>query len=81
MSPIEELVAIAHERAARLPAPSRRRQLRLAAALTLAEVGSALGVTPSAVMHWERGGVPRGARRAKYAALLEGLAAEVGAQA
>ena len=46
------------------------RQLRIDAGLTLAEIGRAVGVTPSCVHYWERGRVPRGKAAVRYARLL-----------
>jgi transcriptional regulator with XRE-family HTH domain len=60
--------------ALRLPAPLVRRALRLAAGMTLAEVGEVVGVTRSAVSRWERDArQPRGDRRLRYAAVLREL--------
>ncbi|MEU8949682.1 helix-turn-helix domain-containing protein [Streptomyces sp. NPDC048489] len=58
-----------------LPTPQVRRQLRLAAGLTQAEVAEAIGVKRLAVARWEAGSTQphRGNRRA-YAHLLRKLA-------
>lgn len=47
------------------------RELRVGAGLSLAEVARAVGVTPGAVHHWERGiRVPQGPAAARYALLI-----------
>lgn len=53
----------------------RARELRLAAHLSLPEVGEACGVSHVCVSRWERGERrPRGAPALRYAALLDALA-------
>jgi transcriptional regulator with XRE-family HTH domain len=58
---VDDVVTVlaATHRAAALP-PAELRAARVAAHLTQAEVGAALGVTQAAVARWERIGVPRG---------------------
>lgn len=61
-------------RAARLPSPALRREIRLNAGVSLAEIGAELGVTGVAVLRWERGtATPRRDRAIAYNALLEKL--------
>ncbi|MFQ6198831.1 helix-turn-helix domain-containing protein [Streptomyces sp. NPDC000405] len=61
---------------AELPAPRARQELRERARLSKAQVARALGVSPSTVAAWERDREPAGETRAKYAYLLDGLAAK-----
>ncbi|MCC3773310.1 helix-turn-helix domain-containing protein [Streptomyces sp. UNOB3_S3] len=61
---------------AELPAPQVRQDLRERARLSKAQVARALGVSPSTVAGWESGRDPAGDVRAKYAYLLDGLAAK-----
>ncbi|MFC4516299.1 helix-turn-helix domain-containing protein [Streptomyces ehimensis] len=61
---------------AELPAPQVRQELRERARLSKAQVARALGVSPSTVAAWERDREPAGETRAKYAYLLDGLAAK-----
>ncbi|MFB6877301.1 helix-turn-helix transcriptional regulator [Streptomyces sp. NPDC056323] len=59
-----------------LPPPAVRRELREQARLSKAQVARALGVSPSTVGAWEGGREPSDEIRAKYAYLLDGLAAK-----
>ncbi|MFD8998655.1 helix-turn-helix domain-containing protein [Streptomyces abikoensis] len=59
-----------------LPSPQVRQELRERARLSKAQVARALGVSPSTVAAWEGGRDPVGEVRAKYAYLLDGLAAK-----
>ena len=53
--------------------------IRRAAGLSLAEVATAIGVTPSAVCKWESGDrLPRSDVARRYAQLLEALDRETG---
>ncbi|MEV5508846.1 helix-turn-helix domain-containing protein [Streptomyces orinoci] len=61
---------------AELPSLQVRRELRERARLSKAQVARALGVSPSTVAGWESGRDPVGEVRAKYAYLLDGLAAK-----
>ncbi|MFF3958948.1 helix-turn-helix transcriptional regulator [Streptomyces sp. NPDC001890] len=61
---------------AELPPPDVRRELREQARLSKAQVARALGVSPSTVGAWEGGREPSDEIRAKYAYLLDGLAAK-----
>ncbi|MFS4110004.1 helix-turn-helix transcriptional regulator, partial [Streptomyces sp. PD-S100-1] len=58
-----------------LPEAEARRDLRERAGLSKAQVARTLGVSPSTVTGWETGRDPSGELRAKYAYLLDGLAA------
>lgn len=61
-------------RGTRLPEPAARRQIREAAGVTLREAAAACGVTPMALLHWERGTVrPRRENAVAYATLLTAL--------
>ena len=60
-----------------LPEAQVRRDLREGAGLSKAQVARALGVSPSTVAGWETGRDPSGELRAKYAYLLDGLAAKL----
>ncbi len=60
-----------------LPEAQVRRDLRERAGLSKAQVARALGVSPSTVTGWERGRDPSGELRAKYAYLLDSLAAKL----
>lgn len=58
----------------RLPPPAARRAIRLAAGLTLAEVGESLDVSRQSVWRWEKGlREPRGETRLAYARALREL--------
>jgi DNA-binding transcriptional regulator YiaG len=60
--------------ARRLPPPSARRAIREAAGVTQQRIAVELGVTRAAVSFWEQGRCdPRGDRRLRYVAILEGL--------
>ncbi|MFH8736783.1 helix-turn-helix domain-containing protein [Streptomyces sp. NPDC017964] len=59
-----------------LPDAVARRSLREQAGLSKAQVARALGVSPSTITGWEAGRDPAGETRAKYAYLLDGLAAK-----
>ncbi|MFE2935523.1 helix-turn-helix domain-containing protein [Streptomyces sp. NPDC059278] len=61
---------------AELPPPDVRRELREQARLSKAQVARALGVSPGTVGAWEGGRDPSDEIRAKYAYLLDGLAAK-----
>ncbi|MFH8516886.1 helix-turn-helix transcriptional regulator [Streptomyces gelaticus] len=61
---------------AELPPPEVRRELREQARLSKAQVARTLGVSPSTVGAWESGRDPADEIRAKYAYLLDGLAAK-----
>ncbi|GGV88323.1 hypothetical protein GCM10015535_39450 [Streptomyces gelaticus] len=61
---------------AELPLPEVRRELREQARLSKAQVARTLGVSPSTVGAWESGRDPADEIRAKYAYLLDGLAAK-----
>ncbi|SFX81636.1 helix-turn-helix transcriptional regulator (plasmid) [Streptomyces atratus] len=61
---------------AELPPPEVRRELRERARLSKAQVARTLGVSPSTVGAWESGRDPAEEIRAKYAYLLDGLAAK-----
>ncbi|MFI6689176.1 helix-turn-helix domain-containing protein [Streptomyces sp. NPDC050485] len=68
---VDELLA----GAADLPKPDVRVRLRRASNLTQAQVAEALGVTPLAVLRWEKGqSEPRAERRKAYLRLLNGWA-------
>jgi DNA-binding transcriptional regulator YiaG len=54
------------------------RRIRLRARLTLADVGGACGVSPSAVHRWENGSTPRTAPALRYSALLQKLEQVIG---
>ncbi|MFD4790996.1 helix-turn-helix transcriptional regulator [Streptomyces sp. NPDC058459] len=60
-----------------LPEAQVRRDLRERAGLSKAQVARTLGVSPSTVAGWETGRDPSGELRAKYAYLLDGLAAKL----
>ncbi|MFI6873975.1 helix-turn-helix domain-containing protein [Streptomyces sp. NPDC050400] len=60
-----------------LPDAQARRDLREQAGLSKAQVARALGVSPSTVSGWETSREPTGEVRAKYAYLLDGLAAKL----
>ncbi|MEV5607537.1 helix-turn-helix transcriptional regulator [Streptomyces sp. NPDC052225] len=62
---------------ANLPEPRVRRELRERAGLSKVQVARALGVNPATVSAWEAGRDPSPETRAKYAYLLDGLAAKV----
>lgn len=53
-----------------LPPAETRRALRQAAGATLVQVARACGVTPQAVLEWERGTTPRGENLTRYAEVL-----------
>lgn len=75
VSPLADLV-----RAAQLPEPAERRRIRQAAGLSLKRVGEALGVSESAIWHWENGTAGQGPaleNAAAYRKLLDELAAAV----
>jgi DNA-binding transcriptional regulator YiaG len=60
-------------RAAVLPNPARRRQIRQSAGLTLRDIAGALEVTPTTVLRWEQGTQPPRARAIRYRELLDAL--------
>ncbi|MDX2680540.1 helix-turn-helix transcriptional regulator [Streptomyces sp. NY05-11A] len=60
-----------------LPEARVRCDLRERAGLSKAQVARTLGVSPSTVTGWETGRDPSGELRAKYAYLLDGLAAKL----
>lgn len=76
MRPLRELQNLSRTRRAlrRLIASGEAREIRLAAGLTLREVGEAVGVAPSTVFRWEAGQRTPRAAAARYLALLEGIA-------
>jgi transcriptional regulator with XRE-family HTH domain len=50
------------------------RSVRIAAKLSLSDIGDAVGVTPSTVFRWENGQrAPRGEAALRYVALLDRL--------
>ncbi|MET7727777.1 helix-turn-helix domain-containing protein [Streptomyces mirabilis] len=71
---IDALLASVTDRT-ELPEARVRGELREQAGLSKAKVARALGVSPSTVAAWEAGRDPAGEIRAKYAYLLDGLAA------
>jgi len=75
-SRMDELLLITQAReAARSGAAA---ELRRACQLSQAEIARSVGVTPSAVAHWEAGiRLPRGAAAVRYGQLLEMLEARV----
>jgi transcriptional regulator with XRE-family HTH domain len=69
-------------RAAQLPPPGERRRIRQAAGATLKEFADELGVSPMAVLRWERGDAePRRSRAAAYRRLLDTLRDHLGSAA
>lgn len=46
---------VARVRASQLPPPAERRAIRVGADVTLREIADELGVSRTAVLHWERG--------------------------
>ena len=65
------------ERRRRLPDPRLRRHLRVQAGLTQADIGRAVGVSPSAVARWEGGSrTPSGYALAVYIEVLDELVEE-----
>ncbi|MFJ5310112.1 helix-turn-helix transcriptional regulator [Streptomyces sp. NPDC088350] len=60
-----------------LPEAQVRRDLRERVGLSKAQVARTLGVSPSTVTGWETGRDPSGELRAKYAYLLDGMAAKL----
>jgi DNA-binding transcriptional regulator YiaG len=67
-----ELVELARVRA--LCASGAVRSIRVAARMSLGEVGRSLGVSPSTVLRWELGDrQPRGDAGVRYGALLDRL--------
>lgn len=65
---------IERTKASRLPSPYQRRRLRIAAGMTLKDVGEAVGTArPGTVQSWERGTNPRGERLIRYAELLRSI--------
>jgi transcriptional regulator with XRE-family HTH domain len=76
MASVEDLLERARERR-QLPSPALRKALREGARLSKREVAAALGVSPMAVVHWERGSrFPSPAHLGDYAALLQSLQRE-----
>lgn len=76
MSQIDELMYRAWLRSA-LPEPTHRREIRVRAGLTQAEVAEAIGVSRPAIVRWERGErVPRRPHLDNYIELLRRLADE-----
>jgi transcriptional regulator with XRE-family HTH domain len=68
----DQLVALSAVRS--LVRSGAARSIRVAADLSLAEVGRAVGVSPVAVFRWERGDrVPRGEPALRYGELLTAL--------
>ena len=67
-----DLATVAHARA--LSSSGAARSIRIAAGLSLREVGDALDVSPSTILRWERGErTPRAAGAERYGLLLEDL--------
>ncbi|MFF4590453.1 telomere-associated protein Tap [Streptomyces sp. NPDC001388] len=65
-----------------LPGPAERERLRTAYGLSRTEVAEALGVARTTVAGWESGrSEPQGDTRAAYTKLLDGMAAQLAAQA
>ncbi|MFI6340801.1 telomere-associated protein Tap [Streptomyces sp. NPDC050535] len=79
--PVETLLKPGPRRTA-LPEPTQRARLRTDYGLSQAEIAEALGVARNTVAGWEAGrSEPQGATRAAYAQLLDGMAAQLAAQA
>lgn len=77
MPNIDDLLARV-EAMRRLPPPIERRLIRMTAGLTREEAASALGVTSTALYHWETGRADPGKDSIEaYVALLERLQAEI----
>ena len=77
MMKIASLLRIARRRRD-LPAPDMRRQIRVMAGLTQAEMAGILGVDRASVARWETTkGAPRNPTLDKYTELLERLQREV----
>ncbi|HEX3538858.1 MAG TPA: helix-turn-helix transcriptional regulator [Acidimicrobiales bacterium] len=58
-----------------LPPSSIRRNIRLAAHLSLREMANALGVSPMTLLRWESGdATPRRAAAVRYRTMLDSLA-------
>jgi DNA-binding transcriptional regulator YiaG len=72
---VSELTLAEHLQARQeLPAPSRRREIRLAARVSQHLVARELGVTRAAVGYWETGRrEPSGANLVRYASVLKML--------
>lgn len=61
-----------------LPTPADRRALRVAAGLTTAELGTAVGVSKQAITSWENGTrTPRGICLERYVDALRALRDEI----
>lgn len=69
---IEELLEAVRTRQT-LPNRERRRQIRIEAGVSLREMGAALGVSHTAVRHWETAQDPRLESVDDYRRLLDGL--------
>jgi DNA-binding transcriptional regulator YiaG len=69
---VDELLKRVHARR-KLPPADERHGIRVAAGLSLREVGEALGVSHTAVSDWERGATPRERQRVVYGRLLDEL--------
>ncbi|WP_351236023.1 helix-turn-helix transcriptional regulator [Streptomyces sp. NPDC002133] len=79
--PVETLLKSGPRRTT-LPEPARRARLRTDYGLSQTEIAEALGVARNTVAGWETGrSEPQGAIRAAYAKLLDGMAAQLAAQA
>ncbi|WP_332880934.1 helix-turn-helix domain-containing protein [Streptomyces sp. NBC_00564] len=79
--PVETLLKSGPRRTT-LPEPAQRARLRTDYGLSQAEIADALGVARNTVAGWEAGrSEPQGATRAAYAQLLDGMAAQLAAQA
>jgi transcriptional regulator with XRE-family HTH domain len=62
-----------------LPPPTERRALRIAAGLSQAQMGAAVGATKNAVANWEAGiRTPRGLFLERYVDALRTLRDEIG---
>ncbi len=65
-------------RGRRLAASGDGRAVRLAAKITLTELAAQLGVSPSTLLHWERGdSAPRTDVATRYSELIERLRIEL----
>ncbi len=62
--------------ASRLPSPAVRREIRMAAGVTIREAANALGVSTISFLRWEQGSAkPRRQHAIDYAAFLDALLA------
>lgn len=75
------LPLVERRRAAELPSPAERREIRDRLRISRRAVAQELGVSGATVQWWENGGNPRPARAIAYRRLLdqmEALAADLG---